>query len=46
MRVVIVNDDMIESGRAFVTYREMINFAIAFSVVYVSYTRNMKIIRG
>ena len=46
LRVMIVNDDMIETGRGFVTYHEIINFTIAFSVVYVSYTRNMKIIQG
>ena len=46
LRVMIVNDEMIESGRGFVTYPELINFAIAFTVVYISYTRNMKIIQG
>ena len=46
MRVMIVNDDMLEMGRGFVTTGEIINFAIVFSVVYVSYTRNMKIIQG
>ncbi len=46
MRVMIVTDEMIETGRGFVTYSEMINFGIAFSVVYVSYTRNMKLLQG
>ena len=46
LRVMIVSDEMIETGRGVVTYREMINFAIAFSVVYVSYTRNMRLIQG
>jgi hypothetical protein len=46
MRVIIVTDEMIDTGRGAVSYNEMINFAIAFSVVYVSYTRSIKALQG
>ena len=45
-RVLIVSDEMIESGRGFVTMPEMINVGIAFLVVYVGYMRNMRNVQG
>lgn len=41
-RVMIVSDEMIETGRGLLTYRELTNFGIAFFVVYLSYAQNMK----
>lgn len=44
-RVVIVTDDMIEHGRGFVSIRELVNFVISATVVYISYIRNMQAIQ-
>lgn len=46
VRVLIVTDEMIDTGRGFVTMPEMVNFGLAFVVVYVSYTRNMTLVQG
>lgn len=42
MRVVIVTDDMIEHGRGFVSTRELVNFMISGTVMYLSYVRNLQ----
>ena len=42
LRVIIVTDEMIESGRGAVTLNEIINFAIASAITYVAWTRNAK----
>ena len=41
MRVVIVTDDMIEEGRGFVTVNELLNFAIAGIITYVTLMRGV-----
>jgi len=41
LRVVIVTDEMIESGRGYVTTAEIVNFMIATSVVYVGYLQKL-----
>lgn len=45
LRVVIVTDEMIETGRGVVTYAEIVNFLLASGVVYVSYLRGMAELR-
>lgn len=45
VRVVIVTDDMIEHGRGFVSTRELINFVISATAVYISYVINMRSIQ-
>ena len=39
MRVMIVTDEMIEEGRGFVTVNELLNFAIAGTITYLSLMR-------
>lgn len=45
LRVVIVTDEMIETGRGVVTYAEIVNFLLASGVVYLSYVRGMVSLR-
>ena len=40
-RVMIVTDEMIEEGRGFVTVNELLNFAIAGTITYVSLMRGV-----
>ncbi len=40
-RVMIVSDEMIEEGRGFVTVNELLNFAIAGTISYVSLMRGV-----
>ncbi len=40
-RVMIVSDEMIEDGRGFVTINELLNFAIAGTISYVSLMRGV-----
>lgn len=42
LRVMIVTDEMIETGRGFVTMEEMSNYLIAASVAYWSYIRGIR----
>lgn len=42
LRVIIVTDDMIETGRGAVTVSEIINFMLASGVAYVAWMRNSK----
>lgn len=42
LRVMIVTDEMIETGRGFVTMEEMSNYMIAASVAYWSYNRGIR----
>ena len=44
-RVVIVTDEMIESGRGFVTSAELVNFMIAAGIVYVGYLQQMQAVQ-
>jgi len=46
VRVVIVTDDMIEHGRGFVSTRELVNFMISATAVYISYLSNMRAIQN
>ena len=46
LRVTIVTDEMIESGRGAVTFSEILNFTIASSVAYIAYRRNWRSMRG
>ena len=46
LRVVIVNDDMIESGQGLPGARELVNFVLSSTVVYVSYLRSMQVLHG
>ena len=41
LRVTIVTDEMIESGRGAVTVSEIVNFLLASSVAYFAYQRNV-----
>lgn len=41
MRVMIVTDEMIEEVRGFVTVRELLNFAIAGTISYISLMRGV-----
>ncbi len=45
-RVMIVTDEMIETGHGFVSMREILNFVITFSVIYVGYARHVSVLRG
>jgi len=45
-RVIIVTDEMIETGRGGVTMSELINFMIVSSAAYVSYTRGATVLSG
>ena len=45
MRVMIVTEEMITEGHGYPTLREMANFAIASSVVYVGYWRGAQALR-
>ncbi len=40
-RVMIVSDEMIEQGRGFVTVNELLNFAIAGTISYLSLMRGV-----
>ena len=40
-RVMIVTDEMIEEGRGFVTVNELLNFAIASTITYLSLMRGV-----
>jgi hypoxanthine-guanine phosphoribosyltransferase len=40
-RVMIVSDEVIEEGRGFVTINELLNFAIAGTISYVSLMRGV-----
>ena len=40
LRVIIVTDDMIESGRGAVTISEIINFMLASGIAYVAWMRH------
>ena len=46
LRVVVVSDEMIESGRGFVSTAEIVNFLIASSVVYLAYMQQMQSLRS
>lgn len=45
IRVLIVSDEMIESGRGLVTCRELVNVGMAFLIVYAAYIRNLQSLR-
>ena len=45
-RVMIVTDEMIETGHGFVSMREILNFVITFTVIYVGYIRHVSVLRG
>jgi hypothetical protein len=45
-RVMIVTDEMIETGRGGVTMSELINFVIVSSAAYVAYTRGAAVLSG
>jgi hypothetical protein len=45
-RVIIVTDEMIATGRGFVTMNELINFMIVSAVAYVSFTRGVSALSG
>ena len=45
LRVLIVSDDMIETGRGLVTLRELLNFVITFTVIYIAYIRQVSLLR-
>lgn len=45
-RVIIVTDEMIETGRGGVTMSELINFMIVSTAAYVAYTRGASALRG
>lgn len=44
-RIMIVTDEMIESGRGFVSMSEILNFMLASAALYVAYLRGSKAIR-
>jgi hypothetical protein len=46
LRVIIVTDEMIESGRGAVTMSELINFAIASGIAYLALLRSARHVRG
>jgi len=46
LRVTIVTDEMIESGRGAVTMSEIVNFVIASGATYIAYMRGARNIRG
>ena len=41
-RIMIVNEDMITSGRGMVTMQEVVNFAIASTIAYTAYSRSVR----
>ena len=45
-RVIIVTDEMIETGRGGVTMSELINFMIVSTAAYVSYSRGATVLNG
>jgi len=45
-RVMIVTDEMIETGRGGVTMNELINFMIVSAAAYVSFTRGAAVLSG
>ena len=45
LRVVVVSDDMIESGRGAVSVNEILNFVITFGVIYIAYVRQVSLLR-
>jgi len=45
VRVVIVDDDMIEGGRGFLGLRELVNFVVTSTVVYISYSLSLQAAR-
>lgn len=42
LRVIIVSDEMIESGRGAVTFEEIINFALAAGASYIAFMRSSR----
>ena len=42
MRIIVVTDEMIESGRGFVTLNEIVNFGIAAGITYLAFWRNSR----
>lgn len=46
VRVLTVSDDMIETGRGFVTSQEVFNYVIVGSVAYWSYMRSIKALKA
>jgi hypothetical protein len=45
LRVIVVTDEMIESGRGAVTFNEIINFVIASSIAYLAWVRGAQQVR-
>ena len=45
MRVIVVTDEMIESGRGVVTLSEIVNFAIASGITYLAFWHNSQRVR-
>jgi hypothetical protein len=45
LRVIVVTDEMIESGRGAVTFNEIINFAIAAAIAYLAWVRGARQVR-
>ena len=46
LRVIIVSDDMIETGRGYLGVRELVNFVLSSTVVYASYVLAMRAARN
>ena len=46
LRVVIVTDEMIESGRGFVTMAELFNFLFATGIVYFGYLQQLQAVQA
>jgi hypothetical protein len=45
LRVLVVNDQMLQQGRDFVSLNEIVNFLIAGGIAYYSYSRGMRSLR-
>jgi hypothetical protein len=46
VRVMAVTDEMIESGRGFVTVQEICNFLIVAGIAYLSYLQGIKLLKA
>jgi len=42
LRIMIVTDEMIESGTGFVSFEEIVNYLIVGSIAYLSWVRGLK----